>query len=69
MENIKTEKAEVKIPDESILPSDEDSDFNQHIEKCLSMVLHHDEVKQIIAIIKKVHKDFNFYKAEKDKKP
>jgi len=31
------------------------SDFDQHVERCLSMVLHHDEVQQMAEIVKKLH--------------
>lgn len=34
-----------------------DSDFDKNIERCLSMVFHHEEVQQIAAIIKKIHSD------------
>ncbi len=28
--------------------------FDQHLERCLSMIMHHDEVRQIAAVIKRV---------------
>ncbi len=28
--------------------------FDQHLEKCLSMIMHHDEVRQIADVIKRV---------------
>lgn len=31
------------------------SDFDQYVERCLSMVLHHDEVQQMAEIVKKLH--------------
>ncbi len=30
------------------------SDFDQHVERCLSMVLHYDEVQQMAEIVKKL---------------
>ncbi|MCD6161939.1 MAG: hypothetical protein J7K40_05945 [candidate division Zixibacteria bacterium] len=63
------EKAAVKIQDEKILVNSEDSDINQHIDKCLSMVIHHEEVQQIVEIIKKVHKEFNLSNEKQDKQP
>lgn len=28
--------------------------FDQHLERCLSMIMHHDEVRQIADVIKRV---------------
>jgi len=32
-------------------------DFDQHINKCLSLILHYDDIKKMIEIIKKVHNE------------
>ena len=40
--------------------------FNKHIEKCLSMVLYHEQVRQIAEVIKKVQKEFISNKEEQD---
>jgi len=31
--------------------------FEQSVDRCLSLVLHHEEIEQIAAIIKRVHQD------------
>ena len=53
------DKTKAEMPNETIQADYNDSNFNLYIEKCLSMVLHHEEVQQIVYIIKKVHKEFN----------
>jgi len=36
---------------------DADLDFDDHINKSLSLVLHHDDVREMVAIIKKLTRD------------
>ncbi len=43
--------------------------LDEHIEKCLSMVLHHEQIQQIVETIKKVHKEYLFNKEEQDQEP
>ncbi len=43
--------------------------FNKHIEKCLSMVFHNEQVRQIVEVIKKVQKEYVSNKETQDQEP
>jgi hypothetical protein len=32
-------------------------DFNEHVDKCMSMVIHHPEIAEIVSLIKKIHRE------------
>ena len=49
--------------------SDNNLYFNKHIEKCLSMVFHHEQVQQIVEVIKKVQKEYISNKETQDQEP
>jgi hypothetical protein len=33
------------------------SDFDEHVDKCLSMILHHEEIQKMSEIIKRIHSE------------
>jgi hypothetical protein len=49
----KAKMADIDITQPAI---DHFAEFDHHVDKCLSMVMHHDEVQQISGIIKKVNR-------------
>lgn len=56
----KRAKSEINFEDIDALIDGEaktDPDFDEHINKSLSMVLHHADIKNMIAIIRKVHRE------------
>ncbi len=38
-------------------PTGPKDDFDERVDRCLAMVLHHDQIQEIAAIVKKVHAD------------
>jgi len=40
-------------------PLANDQKFDEYLNKCLSMVMHHPEIKQIVEVIKKVKRETN----------
>jgi len=45
------------MPDSTVKAKKEKTEMDQYLDKCLSMILHHDEVQQISEIIKKILKE------------
>ena len=38
-------------------PEPEPVDFNDHVDKCMSMVIHHPEIAEIVSLIKKINRE------------